>query len=137
MQRARQPRGRRVPALILLIGDAAVTSAAFLLAFAIRFGWAFPAVNLRGYRGIALPATLVGILVLWSLDLYSSGRRRALPDVVIGSLVAVPMVAGVAALSSYFGHFFAFPRTVLVIGSAFLAIMLPPEFDSPWAMGDP
>lgn len=125
MRPSGQLRRRRVPALILLIGDVAVTNAAFLLAFAVRFDWPLPTVNLDGYRGIALPATMVGIVLLWLLDLYSPGRRQAWPDVVIGSLLAVPMVGGAAAMSSYLGHFFAFPRTVLVIGTAFLAVLLP------------
>lgn len=96
-----------------LAADAVAINAAIVLAFLVRFGWSIPAFNFAAYQRLAVPLTVVQLLVFFIVDLYDPMASRSGPELL--STVAKGVVLGTLALVAliFFLRASAFPRTVI------------------------
>lgn len=111
-------------ALWIALGDVVLTLGAYMLAFQIRLG-GFPEYNWNGFVRLA-PTILVTTLLL--LVVYNQYRELHRPflDVAAGGVLTAIGVGLIAGLGAYLDvEARAFPRSILLLGSLFHAVLLP------------
>ncbi|MDQ7841955.1 MAG: sugar transferase [bacterium] len=98
-----------------ILGDVFFVNLAYVTAFLIRFGGAIPARNFESFLLMAPLVTVVTLLALGLMDLYTpaNGDRT---EVLIGVLLALALSNILSAGLTYYVGAVAFPRGVLAIG---------------------
>ncbi|MBX6773561.1 MAG: sugar transferase [Chloroflexi bacterium] len=108
----------------MVFGDALVVGGAYVLAFLLRFG-GFPHANWVAYLNVG-PVMILATLA--ALALYRGYRdlHRPVMDVVVSTELAVAIGFAVGVATAYFDvPSRALPRSVLLIGAALSAVLLP------------
>lgn len=109
--------------IIRLIVDLAVLNLAFIAAFHLRFLGRPPAENFNSFLALTPWISLFGVLVMDFYGLYSRDRK-SLAEQLAALIPSVALTFCAAVGLSFFGRYFAFPRTVLVLAASLHFVFL-------------
>lgn len=114
---------KRVPRIIVVVGDVCLILAGIYLAFYVRFLGTIPAVNYSAFVELIPWLVILSLIIFAGLGLYSRSLNGFLPT-VRALTTGVVLIALVTATASYWFREFAFPRTILLIGGCFQLMLL-------------
>ncbi|WP_416147707.1 sugar transferase [Salipaludibacillus sp. HK11] len=113
----------RVHKFILISGDLLCILMAYISAFYIRY-LDFPNRNWDAFISLLPWILLIGLFFISVYELYSLDRKNSISDILRKILVAVAMMSFFTMAGSYLFREFAMPRSVVLIASIFMVILL-------------
>ncbi|WP_026691443.1 sugar transferase [Alteribacter aurantiacus] len=107
----------------IIIADLLLVLAAYVGAFYVRYN-GFPQENWNSFIALLPWILLIGLFFISVYELYALDRRKTLWDIMIKVVVAVIAMAFLTMAASYLFREFAMPRSIILIGSIFMVILL-------------
>lgn len=109
--------------VVVFIVDILIYHLSFLLSFLIRYDFEIPTFNYRAYQGAFIYIMMgFGIINLLSgiYVFYNKRKIDILYSTVINQLLMIIMIT----VLTFFGRWFAFPRTIIIISSIISSVLL-------------
>ncbi|SDZ32996.1 exopolysaccharide biosynthesis polyprenyl glycosylphosphotransferase [Evansella caseinilytica] len=108
---------------IIILVDLLCVLGAYIGAFYVRYS-GFPQKNWDDFIVLLPWILLIGLFFISVYELYALDRRNTLWDIVVRIVVAVTFMSFLTMAGSYLFRAFAMPRSVIVIATVFMVILL-------------
>lgn len=115
---------RRFVALLLAVTDLIILYGGYVLAFLIIFGQDIPERNWDAFVLLAPWLGLAALIIFNFFDLYANSNRRSYDNFLYSILLSIGLLLIVMVAVSFWIRGFAMPRSVILLGSFIVTILM-------------
>jgi exopolysaccharide biosynthesis polyprenyl glycosylphosphotransferase len=117
-------KGSKISAFSILLLDIILVNFSFVLAFLIRYDFAFPKTNVEPYLSLIPWISILTGFIFLMFDLYSDWRRKGIHDLVFSVFLSIVALSLITMACTFLNRGFAFPRSVIFIAATLQVIFI-------------
>lgn len=114
----------RFGVFLMVLADIGILYGSYGLAFMVRFKNDIPRVNLEPFLDVSPWLGLTALLVFYLFDLYTRIERKDIHRFIYTTILAVGLLTLFLVVMSFWIRGFALPRSVIVLGAVFQAVLM-------------
>jgi len=115
---------RKFTGLLIALFDLVVLYGGYLLAFLLLFGRDIPDRNWSAFELLAPWLGFAALIIFYFFDLYADSNRKSYDNFIYSILMSVGLVMIAMIAASFWFRGFAMPRSVILVGSVLVALLM-------------